>query len=82
MLVISRDVDELKDGRKIQMYYLTMYEYGLNNDNRYTFWNRIKYCWNVLRTGKPYMDSMVIKEEGIRKLTDDLQDLLKEEPEK
>lgn len=30
--------------------------------------NRIRYCWKVMSTGKPYSDQMVVSRAGLRKL--------------
>jgi len=80
LLQISKDVDkDIRTGREFEIYFFSMYSHGLNWDERYTFWNRIKYCWHVLKTGRPWADCMTLKKTDVEKIVTDLQELIKEE---
>ena len=40
--------------------------------NKYSFWQRFRYCWRVLRTGKPYPDQICLHADEARRLGKDL----------
>lgn len=39
--------------------YLSVYTFG-QFQKKPSFWNRLKYCWYHLRTGKKYEDQVII----------------------
>jgi hypothetical protein len=40
------------------------YDYG----SKLSWKNRIRYCWKIISTGKPYSDHMIMYRRGLRKL--------------
>ena len=47
--------------------YLAIYSYGLIREKP-TLWDRLKYCWYHLRTGKKYEDMVILNRENAEKL--------------
>lgn len=52
-LCLERDEED-------DLLYISIWERGAGRDNRYTWLQRIKYCWYVLTNGKPYGDQIVL----------------------
>ena len=44
--------------------YISIYERGYAQDNRYTWKQRLKHCWFILLYGKPYGDQIVLDRKG------------------
>jgi hypothetical protein len=44
--------------------YVSIWERGCYNDNRFSWRQRIKHCWYVLTKGKPYGDQIVLDRAG------------------
>lgn len=40
--------------------YVSIWERGYGRDNRYSWGQRIKHCWQVLTKGRPYGDQVVL----------------------
>ena len=74
ILQITEDIEKGHNDQEFKMYYLSIYERGLNWNNEYGFWQRLKYCWHILKTGKPYADSMVLKRDKLDELIANLKD--------
>lgn len=47
--------------------YLAIYTYGQFH-SKPTIWNRIKYCWHHLTTGRIYQDQIVLDSKTAKKL--------------
>lgn len=59
---------------------LSLWERGFKNNNKLTFGERIRWCWEILRTGKPFTDSVLLGKEGIDDMVDALKELKNESP--
>lgn len=52
-LCLEKDEEE-------DVLYVSIWERGAYRDNRYTWLQRIKHCWHVLTTGRPYGDQVIL----------------------
>lgn len=50
-----------------QELYLSIFNRGLN-PKKLTLWNKLRYIWNIIKTGKPFNDEMILNTESIKKL--------------
>jgi hypothetical protein len=55
--------------------YISIYERGYAQDNRYTWRQRIKHCWYILLKGAPYGDQIVLDRKGRSELLASLIDI-------
>lgn len=39
-----------------------------NDDNKLSWKNRLRYCWQILKTGRPYNDQIMLKREHAKEL--------------
>ena len=56
--------------------YLSMYYIGRSHS--LTWWERIKCCWSILRTGQLYNDQLILNKPEVTELISHLVDLQKE----
>lgn len=60
-----------------------IFSYGHYGDKRMGFWQRLRWCFNLLKTGNPYKDEIILSYETAKQLGEDLITLSKiEEKEK
>ena len=52
--------------------YISIWEQGSHCDNSLTFVERIRWCWRVLRKGKPFDDEVVLNPLTVEQLHKDL----------
>ena len=45
---------------EINMAYLAIYEQNISYKNKMSFWQRLRYCWQVFWNKKPYADQIVL----------------------
>ena len=66
--------DKLKKEKKTyrQEFWLSMFTYGQFN-SKPSVWQRLKYMWYHLRTGKKYDDAIIMSPENTKKLIEFLQ---------
>lgn len=48
---------------------LCMYETQSSLKNKMTFWQKLKYIYNVLKTGQPYGDQIILQRQQIQELS-------------
>jgi len=49
------------------LYYISYWSAGLSN-KKLSVREKLRYCWNLLRTGKAFNDELVFRERDINKL--------------
>ena len=47
---------------------LAIYESYASHSNKMSFWQRIRYCWQVLRHNKPYADQIMLDNNQLKDL--------------
>lgn len=60
--------DEPAYPRIEQRYYLSFYSYG--HVGKRSLWSKLRHCWEILWTGSPYADMVVLEPEEAAKLAD------------
>jgi len=68
---IERDIDVFEKGHWDASIYFAIYHYGTQNP-RPTFRNKLRHCWQILKTGKNYPDNIILSTEDAKKLGDEL----------
>jgi len=48
--------------------YLTMYSSGTYRDDSLSFSERIRHAWNIMKTGHPFTDSLILTEKTAKEL--------------
>jgi len=66
--------------KEIGLVYFNIFENGHFKDNTLGFGRRIRWCWDLLRTGKPWKDEICLDYKTARELADTLLKIAKEEP--
>lgn len=56
--------------------YMSLFSRGLNI-KRYSFKDRIRHIWQILKTGFPYTDELVLSKDRVKELIKSLTDLSK-----
>ena len=56
---------------------LAMYQSGVGNNNKLKFRERIRWAWNLLRTGKPFTDEVIFQREDIERIVSFLNKTIK-----
>jgi hypothetical protein len=59
--------------------YLSMFSIGIYTDGRLTFRERLRHAWHVMKTGKPFDDSLILSEKDTKELGQYLLDIKFEE---
>lgn len=52
--------------------FLSFFEHGAHNDNTLSWKERIRWIWNVLKTGRPFSDYIVIEKEKALELGNEI----------
>jgi len=67
LLEICRE-KEIIDGKvSHKNFNLSMWEWGTGN-RPLSFRERIRWCWNILRTGSPWADHIILSDDKAKKL--------------
>jgi len=66
----------LEYDKEDDQFYLALWSYG-HCGNELPFWERIRWCWNILKSGLPWTDSVVLHTAEARKLAKTINDNLK-----
>ena len=48
--------------------YFTMFSSGTYNDSTLSFRERIRHAWNIIKTGHPFTDSLILTESAVKEL--------------
>lgn len=48
--------------------YLSMFSAGTYRDDRLSFKERIRHAWNIMRTGRPFHDGLILDEKKTKEL--------------
>ena len=62
----SCEVIRLEYDTENNEYFLSIYEFK----KKYSFWHKLKYMWQILRTGEPYSDQISLSKEKMVELKD------------
>lgn len=52
----------------IRMADVALYEYRGYIVGRMSFWQRLRYCWKILSSGRPYCDQLVLNLQQLKEL--------------
>ena len=55
--------------------YLSIWQRGWGNNNKLTLFERLRWCWQILRKGCPYGDQIILQREEIRELVEHLSEI-------
>lgn len=58
-----------------QYVYFSIWERGFNDNNKLTFFERLRWCWKILKSGRPFTDSIVFDGEGMDDIVEAIKDL-------
>lgn len=47
-------------------FYFNCWELGRNNDNIMGYKERLRWCWNIIKTGNPFADSISLSKEQVK----------------
>lgn len=61
--------------------YLTMYSAGTYSNDALSFRERLRHAWNIMKTGHPFTDSLILNESTAKELGEYLIDVKFEEDE-
>jgi len=75
MLVMEPDVDKIDDNKSLFFLYLSIWLQGY--DNKPTFYEKLRHCYHILKTGKNYSDQIILSFEQANKLYRDLHDIFR-----
>ena len=73
VLHIEEDVD-ICGGRKFVYLNVSIWHRGC--DNKPTIRERLRHCWQILKTGKNYADEIILDWDNIVRLRDDLEGIV------
>ena len=48
--------------------YISLWEQGNHNNNALTIFDRLRWCWQILKTGRPFTDEIILYKDGIEQL--------------
>ena len=51
---------------------LAMFSHGKYDNNALSFKEKLRYCWNLFRTGKPFLDEVMLGQRTARELANHL----------
>ncbi len=69
----------LSNDKKDKYINFAIFSYGKYYNDILSFKERLRYIWNILRTGKPYKDEIILNYSTAKELGKDLLKLTKEE---
>lgn len=72
---------EYEKEEKFEEWYFAMFERGTHYNNKLTFWQRLRWGFQILKTGKPYTDELCLNREKIKDLIKFLQGTLENKKE-
>ena len=71
---VERSIDIFEKNKKHPYYvqiFFAIYHYGTQN-HRPIFREKIRHCWQILKTGKNFADNIILSSETAKKLGKDL----------
>jgi len=72
VLHIEEDASNIADDKLVVYLNVSI----MHVDSRCSFWNRLRHCWHILRTGKNYADEIILNWDNVNKLSEDLQAII------
>jgi len=73
VLCIEADVDDYSD-RKFVYLYVSIWHRGC--DNKPSIYERLRHCWQILKTGKNYTDEIILDFDNMERLHKDLSSII------
>jgi len=67
---------EIQKGDEDKEIFFSMLFYGYQN-NKYSFFQLLRHCWQILRKGHPYADNVILSVEDAKKMGKDLLEMTK-----
>lgn len=61
LIVVEPDNDDA-------IIYMSMFEKGIDNNYSMTLREKLRWCWHILTTGKPFTDELVLSYSEAKKL--------------
>ena len=61
LIQLTWEEPEIVGDEIIDFIYLSFYEYGCRRNNKFTWKERLKHIWYILRTGTPWRDQLVLR---------------------
>ena len=55
--------------------YICMWDQGSKDDHRLSLWERFRWSWKILLTGKPYQDNVILSKNKAKELGEYLKEL-------
>lgn len=55
-------------------YYFSFWQQGFCSQEKYTFKEKVRLIWCIIKNGKPYTDMLVFNKEKINKIVEFLKD--------
>jgi hypothetical protein len=74
MLVIEPEIDAIDENRKLFFLNLSIWLYGYNS--KPSWYERLRHCWHILKTGQNYADEIILSYAQAEKLSQDLHFIL------
>ena len=76
VLHIEEDNIQLESGETIVYLNIAIWLQGYNN-NHPSWRERLRHCWQILRTGKNYADQIILNWDAVYRLYMDLDEIIK-----
>jgi hypothetical protein len=52
--------------------YLAIFSHGKYKNNELSLKEKLRYCWNVIKTGRPFEDEILLRQETAKELANHL----------
>jgi len=72
VLHIEAEAERIADDKLVVYLNVSI----MHVDSRRSLWNKLRHCWHILRTGKNYADEIILNWENIKKLSEDVSEIL------
>ena len=76
VLHIEEDTIQLDDDKIVVYLNIAIWLQGYNN-NHPSWQDRLRHCWQILRTGKNYADQIILNWDEMNRLHNDLEEIVK-----
>jgi hypothetical protein len=68
LIQLTYEEPENKDKEPVDFLYIALYEYGSKRDNRFSWKERFKHIFYILKYGTPWKDQLILRTEERLKL--------------
>lgn len=64
----SSEILVIRYDEEIDMIELALFQSDISFKNKASLWQKLRYIYNLFRTGQPYTDQIILKREHIERL--------------